>query len=88
MADFIIAVADLFEAEGRALRDATIRLRWGLAMITLASFFVAVGGALCLWAIFQYLSRAVDTATAALLTGGITLLLAVALVWLVRRLNR
>ena len=86
--DFVIAVADLFEAEGRALRYAAIRLGWGLAMSALAGLFAAIGGALCLWAIFQYLDRAVDTATAALLTGGIAFLFVGALVWLARRLIR
>lgn len=57
-------------------------------MTALAGLFAAIGGALCLWAIFQYLDRAVDTATAALLTGGIAFFFVGALVWLARRLIR
>lgn len=84
----IIAIADLFEAEGRAFKYATVRLGWELAIIAFAALFAAIGSGLCLWAIFQYLSRSMDMATATLLTGIITLIYVGALAWVVKRLNR
>jgi uncharacterized membrane-anchored protein len=57
-------------------------------MIALAAFLAVVGFALCLWAIYQYLMTATDSATASLLTGLLSITLVGVLIWLTNRLNR
>jgi hypothetical protein len=88
LVDILIALLDLLEAEGRALRRATTRLWWGLAFIVLAEALAAVGIGLCLWAVYQYVVFPLGPATAALLTGLLALLVAGGVVWLVQRLSR
>ncbi|MDT8399043.1 MAG: hypothetical protein RQ899_10555 [Pseudomonadales bacterium] len=88
MIDILIATVELFEAEGRALRRATVRVGWMLAMIALAGFFAIVAAALILWAFYQYLLTAMSVATAALLTGMLSLVFLGILLWLVNRLKR
>lgn len=88
MADVVIALVDLIEAEGVVLRRATARLGYGLALTLLAALALGVGAGLCLWAIYLYLLSALDPATARLLTGLLTLLIGGGLVWVARRLSR
>ena len=83
-----MATADLLEAEGRVLRQNTARLGWGLGLTALAVLLAAVGLALCLWALFQFLSQALGTPGAALLTGGLALAVAGVLAWGARGLTR
>lgn len=84
----IIAVADLLEAEGRALRRQTTRLGWGLALIALAALLAAVGFGLWLWGLFEHAAQAFGVANAALLTGTVAVVLAGVVAWLIRRLTR
>jgi hypothetical protein len=51
----------------------------------LAAFLAIVGFALCLWAVYQYLMTTTDAATAALLTGMLSITLVGALIWLAGR---
>ena len=76
------------EAEGLALRHATVRLGLGLAIIALAAFVAVIGFALCLWAVYQYLTTATDSATASLLTGLLSIIIVGILIWLANWLNR
>jgi len=88
MADLIIAIADLVEAEGAALRRAAARLGTGLALIVLAAGLVAVGTGLCLWAAYQYLAAAVGVPLAPLLIGLVALMVSGLFLWAARRLTR
>lgn len=84
----IIAVADLLEAEGRALRRGTLRTGAGLACLWAAALLLVAGLGLCLWALYQWLSLVVGSIVGALLIGGILLILSGGLVWTVMRLSR
>ena len=84
----MIAVAELAEAEGRALRRATARLGQGLGLAAVAAVLVAVGMGLLLWALYQYLETVMSPASTALVTGLATLLAAGVLAWTAHRISR
>ena len=88
MADLIIAITDLVESEGAALRRAAARLGMGLALIVLATGLVAVGTGLCLWAAYQYLGEVVGVSLASLLVGLAALVVSGLFLWAARRLTR
>ena len=69
------------------LRRAAARLGIGLALIVLAGALAAVGAALCLWAVYQYLAVAVGAPLASLLVGLGALLISGLFVWGARRLT-
>ena len=83
-----IALTDLLEAEGRALRIAIARLGMGLACIAGATLLVVSGLGLLLWAAYLYLAQAYTPVSAALICGLFLLLLATLLAWTTRRLIR
>lgn len=83
----IIAVADLVEAEGRALRRATGRVGLGLGMIALAVGFAAFGGVLCLWAGYEYMAGLFGQTLAAFLIGVIAIAAAGVCLWAARKLT-
>ncbi len=83
----MIALADLAEAEGRALRRAVISTGYGLGLIGAIVLLIAVGSGLLLWACYQYLSALIGPAATALVTGIAALILAGVLAWIVRRTN-
>lgn len=82
-----VALADLLEAEGRALRRTTARLGLGLGMIALAVLFAAAGLGLCLWAAYQYLASELGQTLAVLLAGVVALVAAGLFLWLAKRLT-
>jgi len=84
----VIALADLLEAEGRALRRGTVRMGAGLAMAGLAALLAALGMGLVLWGIFQGLVHLWGEVVAALAAGALALLLAGSLAWIAGRLAR
>jgi len=67
----VIALADLLEAEGRALRRGTVRMGAGLAMAGLAALLAALGMGLVLWGIFQGLVHLWGEVVAALAAGAL-----------------
>lgn len=88
MSDFIIALADLFEAEGRVLRRATVRTVAATGLIS-GALILALGGVLlCLWAGYRYLETLVSPMLAALLLGLSLLVVAGVLAWLAKRMVR
>ncbi len=79
IAQFIVKLADLAEAEGRLLRAGTVRVLLAGAL-ALAAALLAVGGlALLAWALFQALSSTVGIPGAAAICGFALLALAFAL---------
>lgn len=76
ISDLVIAFLDLLEAEGRSLRDATLRLGWGLAFVQLAMLIGLVAVGFFLWGIYLYAAAWVSPAAAALLTSLLALILA------------
>ena len=81
-------MADLFEAEGRALRQSMLRLGWGLGLLLLALLLAAAAMVLCLWAVYQYLGNYLSPASASLTTGFLALLIAGVLGGIAQRIGR
>ena len=76
LSDFVIAFLDLMEAEGRTLKQATMRVGWGMAFITLSAIFILIAGGFLLWGIYQQLITITTPATAAILIALSALILA------------
>jgi hypothetical protein len=83
-----VAVANLLEAEGRALRRSTARLGGSLVLFALAGLLAAGGLCLCLWGLYQYLAVSLGGTAAALLTGVTTVVIAGGLLWIGQRMSR
>jgi len=88
LTEIIIALTDLAEAEGRALRRAVFRTGWGLALMLVMGLLIAAGLGLCLWAGYTYVAIRIGDIRAALLAGAAALLLAGGCAWLAIRLSR
>lgn len=88
ISEFIIALTDLLEAEGRSLRLWVVRLGWGIVLMAGAGILGLTSFGFLLWGIFQYLEWATGPAAAALLMAFIALALAGLLAWLTKWLTR
>lgn len=84
----MIAVADLLEAEGRALRHATLRTGIGLACLLMAAVVLVVGVVLCSWACYQWLSGVIGPIGAKALIGLFMMAIAGGLAWSAIRISR
>jgi len=69
LSDFIIALLDLAEAEGRLLRHSVTRTGWSLALIGVAAALLLGALLMMLWALYQFLQVRLGEPGAALLTG-------------------
>jgi hypothetical protein len=88
LAELVIALTDLLEAEGRALRKSVLRTGVGLACLGVASLLLLLGLGLCLWGVYLWLAVLLEPAAAAALIGVVSLLLAGGLAWMAIRLGR
>lgn len=86
--ELIVALTELIEAEGRALRHSVHRAGWSLALIGLAAIFVAVGVGLCLWALHLFIATRIGDAGAGLIIGIIALIFAGGFAWTAVKTNR
>jgi hypothetical protein len=88
LAKFIVRVADLLEAEGRALRESSVMV--GLAVaITLVAALVAIGGVgLVAWGLFGALSAGMGPIGAAFICGVVLIASAGGLAWLAIRIGK
>jgi hypothetical protein len=86
--ELVIALAELIEAEGRALRLSAARLSWGVALIVVATLFAVAGAGLCLWSLHQFVLALAGPGTASLVTGLVTLLIAGLTGWAALRVSR
>jgi hypothetical protein len=84
----IVKLADLLEAEGRALRSGAVNI--GLAAaIAFAGAIVGVAGiGLLSWAVFALLRRVLGPPGAAAICGLALLACAGVLLWIVRKMSR
>lgn len=88
LARFIVRIADLAEAEGRALREATVEVGLAVAM-ALGAVVVGVGGlALIVCGIFETLRTSVGRIGASLICGVFLMACAGGIVWLVLKMRR
>lgn len=76
MPEFVIALLELLEAEGRALKLAVRRVSFGLVFLLTASALILTALGFLLAAGYLALSAALGSALAALIMGGASLLLA------------
>ena len=88
LAELIIALLELLEAEARVLRSGSFRLGLSLALLGTAGILMLVGIWLILRALYLYLAIVLSPPTATLITGVVTLLVSGGLVWSARRLSR
>ena len=88
MTEYIIALVNLLEAEGRVLRGTVMRTGIGLACLAVAALLAFVGLGLCLWAAYQGLVAQLGQINAALMIGVLMLLLAGLMAWTAIRLSR
>lgn len=88
LAELLIALCELIEAEGRALRRSLIRTGAGLGLLVISAVFGLTGLGLCLWSAYLYLDTQLAAPLAALATGALTLLLAAGVLWIALRLGR
>lgn len=85
--DLIVRIADLAEAEGRALRAMTVRLALGIAIIIIGAGAVTAGVALVLGAVYIATADRVGAAAGAAATGALALGIGGLLAWLGRRMG-
>jgi hypothetical protein len=88
LAELIIALLELLEAEARALRSGSLRLGLSLALLGTAGTLMFVGVGLILWALYLYLASVLSPPAATLITGMVSLLVSGALVWSAKQLSR
>jgi hypothetical protein len=88
LADLIIALLELLEAEARAFRSGLFRVVLSLALVGTAGTLTLGGVGLILWALYLDLALFLSPPTATLTTGVITLLVSGGLVWSAGRLSR
>ena len=87
LAELIIALLELLEAEARALRSGLFRLGLSLALLGTAGILMLAGVGLIVRALYLYLAISLSPPTATLITGVVTLLVSGGLVWSARRLS-
>ncbi len=88
VARFITKIADLVEAEGRALRKSSVAVALAAAL-ALAAGIVGVGGiGLVAWGLFEALRSATGLIGAAFICGVFLLMCAGGLIWMVIRLGK
>lgn len=88
LVELSIALLELLEAEGRALRKATLNTGRALALLVGAGVFLLAGAALLGWALYQYLLTLTTPSLSAAIIGLLALLLGGALLWFSHRRNR
>jgi len=88
VADLLIAIANLLEAEGKAFRRGLMRFWTGCLLLFASLLFILSGFALVVWGIYQLLACAIGDPAGALVTGAIGLIIAIALMGSARLATR
>jgi hypothetical protein len=86
--ELIVRIADLAEAEGRALRKAAARLGLSLSLMVVAAILILIGGLAILAGIWLGLRETIPHGWAAVATGMLALALAGVLLWAASKLNK
>jgi len=84
----IIALLDLLEAEGRALRRSMVGTALLLAGVGVVFVLLLIGAVMLLWAAYQALDAWVGPICASLIGAGAAFLTAGVLAWLIVRKSR
>lgn len=85
LAEYVIALADLVEAEGRAMRRGLALVGWAFAFIAVAAVLLMLGLALWIWSLYLLLALLFPAWLSAALVGAIVLGFAGVIAWLVAR---
>ncbi|MDD4966956.1 MULTISPECIES: phage holin family protein [unclassified Halothiobacillus] len=88
MPEFVIALLELLEAEGRALKRSVRRVSFGLVFLLTASALILTALGFLLAAGYLALAAALGSTLAALIMGGVSLLLAATLGFIAYRAMR
>jgi hypothetical protein len=88
VARFIVKLADLAEAEGRALRAGSVHVGFAIALAVAGAVLGIIGVAAIGWAIFAALSLAMPAPAAAAICGVVLLGCSGGLLWTVRKMAR
>jgi len=81
IADFVLAIVDLIEAESRLLQRRLQRFLVSCVIILAAIGFMMLGFVVALWGVYAALWPAVGHVGAAFITAGAMILVAVALIF-------
>lgn len=84
----MIALADLAEAEGRALRQSILKTGLGIVFLTAAALLLVLGLGFSLWGLYTWLAASQGAAAAAAIIGFVALVLSGGLAWTAIRLGR
>jgi hypothetical protein len=88
ISDLVIAFFDLVEAEGRTLRQATMRVGVGLSCVIIAMLIGIAAVAFFLWGVYQLILVWVSPPLAALLMALLALVLAMITLGVAKWLTR
>jgi hypothetical protein len=88
MPEFVIALIELLEAEGRALKQSVRRVSFGLVFLLTASALILTALGFLLAAGYLALAAALGSALAALIMGSVSLLMAATLGFIAYRAMR
>lgn len=81
MAELVLSLCDLLEAEGRSLRTSVKRTGAGCVLITLGLLFCGAGLAFITAAIYEGLCGVVSRPIAMLILAGVCIIFAVGILW-------
>ena len=79
LSDYIIAILELFEAEGRALKKESLRVAYSFGFILAGIGILLISAGFLLWALYSTLSVAYGDNIGALITAGLGMLLSILL---------
>lgn len=85
MANLLIALIELFEAEAREFRKATIATGFAIGLLIFAGLVTAAGIALVGWALYQYVAAQLGAMIAALIVGIIAAVSGGVVLWRIYR---
>jgi hypothetical protein len=88
MVNALLAIIDLFEAEGRRLRRGVLRVQIGIILLCVTATLFLGGAGLLVWALLQALSTQMSPPLASLLSGFTALGGGGCILWLALRIVR
>lgn len=87
MAEFLIALLELFEEEGRTLRRNAVRVGLGLTLVVLAEALLALAAVLLVLALFVFLNPRIGLAATLVICGLVTAAAAGGILWGAKKLS-
>jgi hypothetical protein len=76
LTEWLLALLDLLQLEGRVLRRNVLRLGWSLALLAVSTLLLLAGVALIGWGLYQFIEPHIGPESAAIILGLTLLLLA------------